>query len=223
MVSLIGVGASSLLASADRVVSQPISTNVMPFLDAAGNRQSIGQNGLKLIEQYEGLELTGYLLGDGKCTIGYGHAVDVAAKPNCTSWTISQAEAEAFLAEDVSKFGDVVNDYFDRSFNQNQFDALVSFSYNVGNAFAKYSWPTSPEDAWFPGVLIQYTNPPQFKDGLTRRRNAEIALFQDTASLPAAGISAMSAPTQSSATVPDATVTDFPAIRQLFSGSINGR
>ena len=173
-----GLVGSVMLANAAELPDLA-ATGPAPMTDSSGKPQTVGDNGLKLIEQFEGLELTGYLLGDGMCTIGYGHAVPVGEKPNCTSWTITQAQAEQFLAQDVERFGNEINTYFTRSFNQNQFDALVSFSYNVGYAYEKYTWPKDAPDSYFPGVMIQYTNPPQFKDGLTRRRQAEIALFED--------------------------------------------
>jgi len=152
----------------------------LDFNNAVSPQMSIGQKGLDLIESFEGEELTGYVLGDGMCTIGYGHAVPIGEKPDCTSWTITEAQAEEFLRQDVERFSSDINEYFCRSFNQNQFDALVSFSYNVGQAYKKYDWPCDAPDTYFPGVMIQYTNPPKFKEGLTRRREAEIDLFKDT-------------------------------------------
>jgi len=146
------------------------------ILASTDGDRSIGEKGIELITQFEGVKLDGYLLGDGVCTIGYGHTR--AETAGCKDWHITQEEAEAFLAQDVQKYADEVNDYFTRDFNQNQFDALVSFTYNVGAAFKKYGWPKDAPDSYFPGVMIQYTNPPKFKAGLKKRRQAEIALFE---------------------------------------------
>jgi len=174
-VALAGVVGTSVLAFSDEAPTSVKTT------DAQGRPQKIGAAGLKLIEEFEGLELTGYVLGDGKCTIGYGHAIPIEEKPAaaCKAWTITNAQAEEFLKEDTERFADGINEYFTRSFNQNQFDALMSFSYNVGQAYQKYEWPKDAPDTYFPGVMIQYVNPAQFREGLTRRRQAEIALFQN--------------------------------------------
>jgi lysozyme len=217
--------------------------------DASGKNQSIGPSGLHLIESFEGLELTGYVLGDGMCTIGYGHAVPLTeiSTADCKNWTITQAEAEGFLKEDTERFSDAVNTYFTRSFTQCQFDALVSFAYNVGYAWQKYDWSTSPEDSYFPGVMIQYTNPPQFKAGLLRRRQAEIDVFNSTnCEIPGSTSSSSSSGTSGSSSeetgsswwgittsheTPAATtdvtqpieVIEFPAIPPLFKGGIGAR
>jgi GH24 family phage-related lysozyme (muramidase) len=192
----------------------------------------LNQKGIDLIKQYEGFELKGYLLGDGMCTIGFGHAVPVAQRPDCTSWTITEAEALDFLTADSIKFSGPINEYFTREFNQNQFDALVSFSYNTGFAYQKYEWPKDAPDSYFPNVMIQYVNPPQFRAGLTRRRQAEIALFEDTnLPAPSAGAQSGSVPpaaidpgssTTSTQESPSGQTTQFPPIQPLFLGGLNG-
>ena len=89
----------------------------------------ISDNGLSLIKRFEGCRLTAYKCQAGVWTIGYGHTYGV-----CQGMTISQAQAEAFLREDVKKYEEYVDDY-DKVYgwNQNQFDALVSFAFNCGN------------------------------------------------------------------------------------------
>lgn len=147
-----------------------------PVLADTSDDMHIGEKGIELITQFEGVKLDGYLLGDGVCTIGYGHTR--AETAGCKDWHITQDQAEEFLATDADKYGAMVNDYFDRDFNQNQFDALVSFTYNVGAAYKKYDWPTDPSDDFITGAMIKYTNPPKFKAGLLKRRKAEIALYE---------------------------------------------
>ena len=90
----------------------------------------ISENGLRLIEQFEGVRLTAYKVGKEKYyTIGYGHnGSDVTA-----GMRITQEQAETYLRQDVKEAEDAVNKYSGYGFNQNQFDALVSFAYNVGN------------------------------------------------------------------------------------------
>lgn len=95
-------------------------------------KRSLSANGLNLIKSFEGCKLTAY-----KCvptekyyTIGYGHyGSDVKA-----GMTITLKQAEELLLQDCQKFVNHVNTYMDKyNFNQNQFDALVSFAYNIGN------------------------------------------------------------------------------------------
>lgn len=142
----------------------------------SGNMR-ISEAGLQKIKDWEGLSLRGYLLGDGKCTIGFGHAVPVAQRPNCTSWVITYEEAHEKLAANVEFFENAVNSFFTREFNQNQFDAVVSFAFNTGQPWFQWDWPTDPDDEFFNRVLPKYIMPAQFSTGLARRRAAELALF----------------------------------------------
>lgn len=85
------------------------------------------RNGLELIKRHEGCRLTSYKCPVGVWTIGYGHTgADVVP-----GMTITLQRAEELLAEDVRWSEDAVNREKLR-LNQNQFDALVSFVYNVG-------------------------------------------------------------------------------------------
>lgn len=87
------------------------------------------KNGLDLIKKYEGCRLKAYLDPVGIPTIGYGHTSGVRL-----GQTITQAEAEAYLQKDVEKSEKSVDKYRDTyHWTQNQFDALVSFAYNIGN------------------------------------------------------------------------------------------
>ena len=135
----------------------------------------ISENGLKLIEQFEGLRLTAYKATrrDKYYTIGYGHyGADVKQ-----GMTITEAQAEAYLRQDVAEAEAAVNKYSGYGWNQNQFDALVSFAYNVGNidgltnngkrSIAEIS-AKIPEYVYSGGVKLE---------GLVRRRAAEKALF----------------------------------------------
>ncbi|WP_190288270.1 glycoside hydrolase family protein [Lactococcus protaetiae] len=144
----------------------------------------IGSNGLNLIKQFEGCRLTAYALGDGKITIGWGHAELVGQTglvAGVTTWI--QAQADNQLAADLVPCENAVNNYFTRSFNQNQFDALVSFAYNLGTAvFANYSWNKTASDSWITSEMMLYINKgTQFEEGLTRRRQAEVTLYNNEA------------------------------------------
>lgn len=95
-------------------------------------RRKLSMTGLNLIKSFEGCSLHAY-----KCTpserfytIGYGHYGSDVSK----NMTISQEKAEKLLEQDCEKFVNYVNGYMDNyNFNQNQFDALVSFAYNIGS------------------------------------------------------------------------------------------
>jgi len=90
----------------------------------------LSNTGLSLIKSFEGVRLTAYkaVQTEKYWTIGYGHyGPDV--KQNMK---ITQAQADAYLKSDVARFEKAVNENVKVPLNQNQFDALVSFTYNCG-------------------------------------------------------------------------------------------
>ena len=92
---------------------------------------NISQNGIDLIKKWEGLRLKAYKCPAGVFTIGYGHTKGVKAGD-----TITEKEADALLYEDLDKYVDHVRYYDEKyhyDFNQNEFDALVSFAFNIGS------------------------------------------------------------------------------------------
>ena len=92
----------------------------------------ISDRGKSLIKKYEGLRLTAYKCPAGVWTIGYGHTADVLEGQK-----ISEKQADEFFDKDIKQFEDAVNSLVKVPLKQGQFDALVSFVYNVGKtAFA---------------------------------------------------------------------------------------
>lgn len=92
-------------------------------------KMNISNNGLNLIKKFEGCRLKAYKCSANVWTIGYGHTKGVKE-----GMQITQAQAEKFLKDDVKKFVTHVNKYHQiYNFNQNEFDALVSFAFNVGS------------------------------------------------------------------------------------------
>lgn len=91
----------------------------------------IGEKGLKLIKSFEGCRLTAYKCPAGVWTIGYGHTANVKQ-----GMVITQAQADNLLKQDLAIYEKYVNDT-KLTLNQNQFDALVSFTYNCGNGSLK--------------------------------------------------------------------------------------
>lgn len=81
------------------------------------------------IKEYEGLRLTAYKCPAGVLTIGYGHTgLDVK-----TGMTITQAEADSLFDKDIDRFESQLNATLGTAnLRQCQYDALLSFAYNVG-------------------------------------------------------------------------------------------
>jgi len=137
------------------------------------------QRGIDLIKTFEGFTAMAVKLkGEQYYTIGYGHyGEDVG--PNRR---VTQAEAEALLRQDLRKFEGYVNRYCE-SFalflpNQNQFDALVSFTYNCGPGSLK-QLITGRTAAQVATHILAYTKSgsPIYEQGLRNRRVQERALF----------------------------------------------
>lgn len=132
------------------------------------------QNGINLIKQFEGCRLTAYkpVATEKYYTIGYGHyGADVS--PNMK---ITQAQADAYLVADLKRFEDSVN-ATRLILNQNQFDALVSFTYNCGAGNLK-KLVANRTLAQIADALLAYNKGGgKVLAGLTRRRQAERALF----------------------------------------------
>ncbi|WP_375179766.1 lysozyme [Enterococcus rotai] len=141
---------------------------------------NLGSQGEALIKKFEGCSLTAYDLGDGMITIGWGHA-EPKGQTNLvagvTTW--SQAQADNQFRKDIERYVNAVNNYFIRSFNQNQFDAMVSFTYNCGTVvFARDNWDKNASNSYITESLANYINKgTQFEEGLRRRRQEEINLF----------------------------------------------
>lgn len=139
---------------------------------------SLGKYGLELIKSFEGCVLKVYLDAIGLPTIGYGHLI----KPGESFTKITQKEAEDLLKSDAQIFVDGVNKLLEVNVTQNQFDALVSIAFNIGLGNLKSSTLLRLINAGdYKGAADQF---PRWNkaggkvlSGLTKRRNAERALF----------------------------------------------
>lgn len=90
-------------------------------------------NGLKLIAQFEGILLEPYKDVAGYWTIGIGHLIgDGRILPDSWNRKLTINECYDLLASDVRKFELGVKRYINVELTQNQFDALVSFTFNLG-------------------------------------------------------------------------------------------
>lgn len=138
------------------------------------------QKAVDLIKTFEGFRANAYLCPANVPTIGYG----------ATSWgngqrvkmgeVISMATAEKLLMVDLEKRAKALEGL---NLNQNQFDALLSFIYNVGIGAFKRSRLLSkirqnPEDVTIRHEFMRWINKgSSFERGLTRRRDAEANLY----------------------------------------------
>ena len=132
--------------------------------------QTTSEAGLQLIESFEGLRLNSYQDSVGVWTIGYGHTQGI--KPG---QTITQQQAQAFLQQDLGVAESAVNK-LGLTLTDNQFAALVSFTFNLGggnlNKLMSQGLAAAPDRI----LLFDHAGGRQLP-GLTRRRQAERALF----------------------------------------------
>ena len=91
------------------------------------------ESGIELIKNFEGLSLSAYQCIAGITTIGYGSTFYPDGSKVNLGDIISEQQANELLMETLSQFERVVNELLDGiPVNQNQFDALVSFAFNLG-------------------------------------------------------------------------------------------
>ena len=134
--------------------------------------------GISLIQKFEGCELEAYQCSAGVWTIGYGHTKNVVE-----GMTITKEQAEQMLVDELHEYENYINEYVTVALSQNQFDALVSWVYNLGPANLKAS------------TMLKVLNSGKYEDvpaqmkrwnkaggkvleGLIRRREAEACLFK---------------------------------------------
>lgn len=134
----------------------------------------ISQRGIDLIKEFEGCRLTAYKDAVGVWTIAYGHTKNVKQ-----GMKITQEQAEELLKKDLAEYEAKVEKYDKYNWNQNQFDALVSFAYNIGSidqltSNGRRSIKTISEK------ILEYNKAGgKTLEGLVRRRKAEKELFDE--------------------------------------------
>ncbi|AMX20152.1 Lysozyme RrrD [Acinetobacter pittii] len=142
----------------------------------------ISNVGINLISSFEDTRLKAYDDGVGVWTIGIGTTVYPNGMKVKESDTCTLDQAKSYFKQDLAKFEKTVNDSVKVALTQNQFDALVSLTYNIGSGAFKGS------------TLLKLLNKGDYKDaadqflawkkaggkvlpGLVRRREAERTLF----------------------------------------------
>ena len=143
-----------------------------------------------MIKGFEGLKLTAYLDMVGVPTIGWGCTAGVTKDDVTNGRTITLQQAEDMLAGELSGHQSAVESYVTVSINDNQFGALVSFAYNLGNGalhgshLLTYLNAGNASGAADEFLKWDHAGGKQVS-GLTRRRQAERSLFLK--SMPSGG------------------------------------
>lgn len=146
---------------------------------------NISNKGLSLIKEFEGLRLNAYLCSAGVPTIGYGSTFyPNGGKVKMGDKLNDEKEAEFLLHKTVERFENGVNRLLDKtSVTQSQFDALVSFAFNLGLGNLEKSTllrkvKTNPNDPSIADEFLRWNKAGgKVLAGLTRRREAEAKLY----------------------------------------------
>lgn len=132
-------------------------------------------NGVALVKSFEGLRLTAYKDAIGVWTIGYGHTAGVHA-----GQTITEDHAVTLLRADLAVSEKAVSSYYNiYKWNQNEFDALVSFTFNLGAGNLKKLLNNGTRSrAVISSKILEYRKAGgRVLAGLVERRKKEQALF----------------------------------------------
>ena len=146
--------------------------------------RKINQAGLDIIKHFEGFEPMAYLDPIGIPTIGYGHIAGVTHQDVQNQRTVNEAEAEQLLREDIAVAESAVERLISVAMNDNQFSALVSFTFNLGEGNLKSSTlrrrlNRGEYDA-IPYEMCRWVKAAgRTLPGLVRRRIAEGGLFMN--------------------------------------------
>lgn len=139
---------------------------------------NISENGLALVKHFEGCKLSAYVCPAGVLTIGYG-----STGPHVRAGqTITQAQADALLAKDMERFEAGVMKLVKVALDQDEFDALCSFAFNLGlGALSGSTLLKKLNLKDCAGAAAEFRRwdkaGSKILPGLTRRRAAETALF----------------------------------------------
>ncbi|OTG80267.1 lysozyme [Acinetobacter sp. ANC 4648] len=169
--------------AANSAIATASDTVISEMLGIAIDEMSVSNAGIEMICGFEGKRLIAYDDGVGVWTIGFGttiypNGIRVKKGDTCT-----ETQAKAYMAHDLKKFEQAVNDAVNVPLNQHQFNALVSLTYNIGAGAFKdstllkklntgdYQSAANQFDVWVKagGRTMQ---------GLVNRRKVEKVLFK---------------------------------------------
>lgn len=141
---------------------------------------------LDLIKGFEGLRLNAYVdpaTGGEPITIGYGTTIYNGIQKVKLGDKITEPQAEVFLQYDINKFAEKIKPLIKKSLNDNQFGAIVSFTYNVGignltSSTLLKKTNINPNDSSIAMEFAKWNKAGgKVMAGLTRRRQAESNLY----------------------------------------------
>ena len=143
----------------------------------------ISENGIEFIRQLEGEKLTAYPDIVGIWTIGVGHTGFVDGKPVARGMAITKEKSKELLTADLKRFESAVNDAVKVTLTHNQFDALVSLAFNIGEgAFARSTLVNKLNAGDKKGAAEQFlvwkNAGGRVSQGLLNRRQKEKAMFE---------------------------------------------
>ena len=134
--------------------------------------------GIDIIKKYEGCKLSAYRCPSGVLTIGYGHTDNVRAGQH-----ITQQEADDMLLQDILQREKQIDEVLTADLNENQYDAVISFVFNVGiGNFARSTLlkkiNANPDDRSIRFEWLEWCRSgKRILEGLVRRREEEITLY----------------------------------------------
>lgn len=132
------------------------------------------KTGLDLIKTFEGCRLKAYKCPADVWTIGYGHTGSDVKQ----GMVITQAEADRLLQQDLERFEKNVMKFNNKyHWTQNEFDALVSFAFNIGSIDQLAANGTRTKAQIAQAMLLYNKAGGKVLPGLTKRRQAERQLF----------------------------------------------
>jgi len=141
-------------------------------------------NGIRLIQEFEGLRLTSYLCSAGVPTIGYGATYYHDGSKVKLGQTITKEQASQMLVDHLKEFEGSVTGLLNKTkVNQNQFDALVSLNYNIGPTNLAISQllrfvKLNPNDPRIAAEFAKWNRAGgNVVTGLVRRRKKEAQLY----------------------------------------------
>jgi len=144
----------------------------------------LNQTGYDLIKTFEGLSLKPYKCSAGVPTIGYGNTYyENGVKVQMSDTPITKQRAEELLKHSADRYALKVANLLKKPVTQNQFNALVSFAYNVGSGALASSTllklvNINPNDAMISKEFLKWTKAGGVKNkGLENRRIKESALY----------------------------------------------
>lgn len=144
----------------------------------------ISQKGLDLLKRFEGVRLKPYKCSAGIATISIGCTYyPDGTKVRMTDPEISQAQATEIFLNVLKHYESSVDSFTRDDITQNQFDALVSFAYNVGTGALKKSTllkkvNADPNDKFIESQFLIWNKVKGVEvKGLTNRRQAESKLY----------------------------------------------